>query len=138
NFVDEGFFLPGLLGISIQPTAGMEPFHVFLWMFPVEAELTRVTRWVCRPTPSAADVTAWRKYWFEQGGRERILQVSAEDRMLAESLRSLRFARSHEHLLAPDAEVYKRRVLFREAFLAQLGGKRKAQPPFSARRSEAV
>jgi phenylpropionate dioxygenase-like ring-hydroxylating dioxygenase large terminal subunit len=133
DFVDEGFFLPGLLGISIQPAASIEPFHVYLWMFPIEAERTQVTRWVCRRTPTEADREEWRRYWLEQGGRERILAISAEDRRVAESLRSLQFARAHEHLLAPDAEVYRRRVQLRDAFLAQRQGRRLIVPPNSAR-----
>ncbi|MFI5269925.1 MAG: Rieske 2Fe-2S domain-containing protein, partial [Chloroflexota bacterium] len=132
GFVDEGFFLPGLLGISIQPRPNMKPFHVYLWMFPVAAERTQVTRWVCRRTPTSEEREDWQRYWLEQGGQERILGISAEDRRIAESLRSLRFARTHEHLLAPDAEVYRRRVQIRDAFLAQRQGKRIVVPPNSA------
>ena len=135
DFVDEGFFLPGLLGISIQPRPGMKPFHVYLWMFPIAAERTQVTRWVCRRTPTDADREEWRRYWLEEGGNERILGISAEDRRVAESLRSLRFVREHEHLLAPDAEVYRRRVQLRDAFLAQRDGSRVAGPPHSCRTS---
>jgi phenylpropionate dioxygenase-like ring-hydroxylating dioxygenase large terminal subunit len=132
DFVDEGFFLPGLLGISIQPRPDLQPFHVYLWMFPIAAERTRVTRWVCRRTPTDTDREAWRRYWLEEGGRERILGISAEDRRIAESLRSLQFARAHEHLLAPDAEVYRRRVLLRDAFLAQGQGRRLVVAPKSS------
>jgi phenylpropionate dioxygenase-like ring-hydroxylating dioxygenase large terminal subunit len=123
EFRDEGFYLPTLLCLGVQAEPGLRPHHVYLWMVPIDAERTQATRWVCRKATSADERAAWREY-FQRVVYPRIASISAEDRRVAEAIPSLKFAREHEHLVHPDGDVHVRRLIYRDAFLAQQRGER--------------
>jgi phenylpropionate dioxygenase-like ring-hydroxylating dioxygenase large terminal subunit len=125
-FLDEGFHLPALNCLSIEARAGTVPYHIFFWTVPIDADHTRVVRYVSRRATTPAERAEWERFYHDTA-LPRIRQVSAEDAMVAVSQRSLAFARSHERLLGPDREVARRRRLLRDAFLAQRDGRR--HPP---------
>jgi phenylpropionate dioxygenase-like ring-hydroxylating dioxygenase large terminal subunit len=121
----EFFELPTNVSLHIQGRPGAAPYDLYLWFVPIDAESTRVTRYVCRQVSTDDERAAWDRF-FHQVTEPRTLRVSSEDKMVAEGQRSLTFARTGEHLFKPDGEIARRRIFVRDAFLAQRDGNRVA------------
>jgi phenylpropionate dioxygenase-like ring-hydroxylating dioxygenase large terminal subunit len=121
----EFFELPTNVSLHIQGRPGTAPYDLYLWFVPIDAEHTRVTRYVCRRVTNGEERAAWHTF-FHEVTMPRTLRVSSEDKMVAEGQRSLTFARTGEHLFKPDGEIYRRRLFVRDAFLAQRDGSRVA------------
>ena len=101
---------------------GTEPYRNRLWVLPIDAEHTRATRCI-----SQRATTPSRERWarlYEDVVKPRTLGVSAQDAVIAESQGSLAESRTNEHLLRPDADVYRMRQQIRAEFLLQRQGRR--------------
>ncbi len=120
---EELFNLPCNFSLAITGRPGTKPYHIYLWFVPIDDENTSVIRYVCRTCETEAEQLEWDKF-FHDVTMPRTLKVSSEDKMIAEGLRSLEFGREGEHLFKPDAEVMQRRLVIRNAFLAQRNGER--------------
>lgn len=119
------FNLPVNFSLAITGRPGTKPYHIYLWFVPIDAESTRVIRYVCRKSETAEERAEWHKF-FHEVTMPRTLKVSSEDKMVAEGQRSLAFAREGERLFKPDAEIMRRRLFLRDAFIAQLNNERHA------------
>ena len=134
DYEAEGFHLPALLCLSIQARRDSRPYHINLWMFPIDEHHTRVTRYISRRATTPAEREEWDRFYHEVV-YPRTLQVSAEDHRVAAAQRGLLFSRTHERIFAPDREIYARRLLLRDAFLAQSKGERLAPELRGSRRA---
>jgi phenylpropionate dioxygenase-like ring-hydroxylating dioxygenase large terminal subunit len=117
------FQLPCLITNEFVGVPGTEPYRNRLWLLPVDAEYTQATRLISQRATTAEARALWAKL-YEDVVKPRTLAVSVEDAAMAASQGSLAHQRSNEHLLRPDADIYRMRQQIRAAFLLQQQGKR--------------
>lgn len=124
------FVLPAITTTPIQAVPGAEPYVPRLWQFPIDAEHTMIVRYVAQPARDAEARERWERL-FLQVVRPRLEGVSREDAAIAAAQGDLVTARTHEHLLEPDADMFKIRLRLEQAFVAQADGQRIAPAPGS-------
>src|SRR5262249_50677706 len=119
----ERFVLPAITTTPIQAVPGVEPYVPRLWQFPVDAEHTMIVRYAAQRVRNDAERERWKRL-FTDVVRPRLEGISREDARIAAGQGGLVTARTHEHLLEPDADMFKIRLRLEQAFLAQLDGRR--------------
>jgi nitrite reductase/ring-hydroxylating ferredoxin subunit len=117
------FILPCITTNVIRPVPGVEPYVARLWQFPLDDKRTVVQRLVGQRVTTPEAAARWEKLYHDVV-RPRLEGISREDAMIAAAQGDLVTARSQEHLFEPDKSMYEVRLRIKEAFLAQLEGKR--------------
>jgi phenylpropionate dioxygenase-like ring-hydroxylating dioxygenase large terminal subunit len=117
------FQLPCMVTNEFVGVPGTDPYRNRLYLIPVDADHTQATRLIGQRAPTPDIRERWAQL-YEDVVKPRTLGVSAQDAVMCESQGSLAYARTHEHLLRPDGDVYRMRQQIRAAFLLQRQGKR--------------
>jgi hypothetical protein len=125
------FCLPCLTTNPIVPAPGAAPYAARLWQFPLDENRTIVVRYLAWRASSQEEREKATRL-FNDVARQRLAQVSAEDAAAAEALGDLVDARSHEYLLAPDADVIRVRRLLQSAYVSQVTDQQRLEIPASA------
>lgn len=123
NVQGDKFVLPSINATPLVPAPGCPPCVSRLIQFPLDENHTHVIRWESSRARTPEE-RAWWTQVFNQVVGPRIAAIGPEDALVAASQGSLESARSEEYLFAPDMDMYKVRLLFKEAYLAQLEGRR--------------
>jgi nitrite reductase/ring-hydroxylating ferredoxin subunit len=123
KLLGDRFVLPCISSNPIRAVPNVEPYTSRLWQYPVDANLTRVERFLCFRAKNDEERDRATKI-FNDVALPRLEKVGEEDKAVAESQGGLLNARGTEVLFSPDVDTVKLRRQIRDAFLSGSKGKR--------------
>lgn len=119
----EKFVMPTINTTPLVTVPGAPPNASRLWQFPLDEHRTHVIRYEVARARTTEERERWTKAW-EEVVKPRIESIGPEDKMIAAAQGDLVSARTDEYLFAADMDVLKVRRMLRDAFLAQVEGRR--------------